>query len=255
MSFRNIAIKLSALLFLSFSALPAVAEKITIAVASNFTAAMADIVAQFEQGTGHVVEVSYGSSGKIYAQIINGAPFQIFLSADQAKPQALEKAGVTVPGTRFTYAIGTLTLWSTNPDLIDEKASVLRQGRFNKLALANPTLAPYGVAALEVLRQLKLEEVTRPKWVQGENIAQTFQFVATGNADIGFIALSQIMNHGEITRGSAWIVPDELHEPIRQDAVLLRRGGNSKAARDFLEFMRGETVAGIVASYGYKVDQ
>lgn len=239
------------------------AEKITLAVASNFTGAMKEIAAAFEQQSGHQVDLVFGSSGKFAAQISNGAPFQAFFSADQAKPVALENNGLAVPGSRFTYAMGTLALWSADPGLIDGHSGVPQrlpvERSFNKLAMANPKLAPYGAAALAVLRALQLEAATRGQWVQGENIAQTYQFVASGNADIGFVALSQILakgdeTDGEVKEGSAWIVPETLHPPIRQDAVLLRRGEDSPATREFLMFVRSEKAAGIIQSHGYRID-
>lgn len=229
----------------------AFAEQIKVAVASNFAAAMNDIVAEFEQHSGHKVLLSFGSSGKFYAQIKNGAPFHVFFSADQAKPAALEKAGLVVADSRFTYASGTLALWSRKIDLTDRGSTIMRGGKFNKLALANPRLAPYGQAAVEVLENLQLKEITQDKWVQGENIAQTWQFVSTGNADIGFVALSQIMSEGKIVEGSAWIVPPPLHSPIDQDAVLLRKGENSEAARALLEFVRSDQSREIIEAYGY----
>lgn len=227
------------------------AEQLTVAVASNFTAPMREIAAAFERDSGHRVRLAFGSSGKFYAQIQHGAPFDIFFSADSAKPRALEKAGLAVPGSRFTYAVGRLALWSRDAKLVRGGPRVLEEGGFNKLALANPRLAPYGAAAVQVLRNLGLEEATSPQWVQGENIAQAYQFVASGNADLGFVALSQLDRNGEIDPGSAWIVPDELHNPIRQDAVLLKRGADSGAARALLHFVRGETAAAIIESYGY----
>lgn len=230
----------------------ALAEEINVAVASNFTSAMNDIVAEFEQHSGHKVLLSFGSSGKIYAQIKNGAPFQAFFSADQAKPAALQEDGLVVGHSRFTYAVGALALWSSKPGLVDDKASILKRGNFNKLALANPRLAPYGLAAVEVLESLQLKNATEPKWVQGENIAQTWQFVSTGNADIGFVALSQIMSEGKIVEGSVWVVPADLHSPIKQDAVLLRKGANSEAAIALLNFVRGEQSRKIIEAYGYR---
>lgn len=229
----------------------ALAEEIKVAVASNFTAAMNDIVAEFEQHSGHKVLLSFGSSGKFYAQIKNGAPFQAFFSADQAKPAALEEDGLVVAHSRFTYAVGALALWSSKPGLVDDKAGILKRGNFNKLALANPRLAPYGLAAVEVLESLQLKNAIEPKWVQGENIAQTWQFVSTGNADIGFVALSQIMSEGKIVEGSAWVVPADLHSSIKQDAVLLRKGANSEAAVALLNFVRGEQARKIIEAYGY----
>lgn len=247
---RLIAIALSYLLLSTANA-----EEIHAAVAANFTAAMKEIVAQFEKSSEHRVALSFGSSGKIFAQIQNGAPFQVFLSADQAKPQALEVAGLAVSGSRFTYAVGALALWSSKPDVVDEDYTRLKNGDFNKLALANPKLAPYGAAAVEVLDALKLKQATEPKWVMGENIAQTYQFVATGNADLGFVALSQIMDKGHVKEGSSWIVPDELYSPIRQDAVLLRVAKDSAGAKALLAYLRGDEARQIIASYGYTTKQ
>lgn len=238
--------------FLASANAPTLAEELTVAVASNFTAAMKEIAAEFEKASGHRVKLAFGSSGKFYAQIKNGAPFQVFFSADTAKPTALERDGLAVPGSRFTYAEGSLALWSADPALVDDRTSVLKRGQFRKLALANPKLAPYGQAAVEVLRNLDLEETTRAKWVQGENIAQTYQFVATGNADLGFVALSQVVRGGRVKEGSAWIVPGDLYSAIRQDAVLLQRGAESDGAAEFLQFVRGEKARAIIESYGYR---
>ncbi|MCX2779721.1 molybdate ABC transporter substrate-binding protein [Microbulbifer thermotolerans] len=225
-----------------------------VAVASNFTPAMKEIAAEFEKSTGHRVILSFGSSGKFYAQIKNGAPFQLFFSADTAKPEALEREGFTVPGSRFTYAIGGLVLWSASSDLLSDGISVLREGTYNRLALANSKLAPYGVAAEEVLHNLGLQKSTQAKWVRGENIAQTYQFVASGNAELGFVALSQVMHNGRIDTGATWIVPSHLYHPIRQDAVLLS-GSNSAAAAAFLRFVRGDKARAIIRSYGYRLPE
>ena len=229
-------------------------ENIHVAVAANFTAAMKDIAAQFEKSSEHKINLSFGSSGKIFAQIQNGAPFQVFFSADQAKPEALEKTGLTVPGSRFTYAIGVLALWSAKPDFVNDDASRLKNGDFNKLALANPKLAPYGAAAMEALENLKLKQATEPKWVQGENIVQTYQFVATGNAELGFVALSQIMDKRHIKGGSSWIIPSNLYNPIRQDAVLLKSAKDNTAANALLEYLRSSEARAIIHSYGYKTE-
>lgn len=239
---------------LVLTATPVSAEKITVAVASNFTAAMKDIVTEFEKASGHKVALSFGSSGKILAQIKHGAPFQAFFSADQTKPAVLEEDGLVVANSRFTYAIGGLVLWSTKPGIADEHTTVLKNRTFNKLAMANPKLAPYGRAAVQVLQNLNLENNTRDKWVQGENIAQTYQFVATGNTDLGFVALSQVMSKGHINGGSAWIIPRHLYQPIRQDAVLLRRGEDSQGARELLKFIRGSNAGAILESYGYQTE-
>mgnify|MGYP003875473341 FL=1 len=240
------------MLLLALVSKTALAETIHVAAASNFTAPMKEIVRQFEQASGHKVRLSFGSSGKFFAQIRHGAPFQVFFSADQAKPKALEQAGYTVKQSRFTYAIGALALWSATDGIEMTNAAPLRQGKFHKLALANPKLAPYGAAAVEVLENLSLTQATRSKWVQGENIAQTYQFTGTGNADVGFVSLSQVMAGGNIKRGSTWIIPESLYSPIRQDAVLLKRGENSEAARALLRFVKSEQGKTIIGSYGYK---
>lgn len=229
-------------------------EEVHIAVAANFTAAMKDIVTQFEKKSEHEVILSFGSSGKIFAQIQHGAPFHVFLSADQAKPELLEKAGLAVPGSRFTYAVGALALWSTKPGFVDKDYTRLKSGDFNKLALANPKLAPYGAAAVDVLQALKLKQTTESKWVMGENIAQTYQFVATGNADLGFVALSQIMDKGHVTEGSSWIIPGELYRPIRQDAILLKNAKGRAGAKALLEYLRSDEARAIIHGYGYKTE-
>lgn len=234
--------------------LPLRAEELTVAVASNFAVPMREIAAAFEQTSGQRVRLAFGSSGKFYAQIRSGAPFQVFLSADQSKPKALEEAGLAVPGSRFTYAVGALALWSRNADLIQGGPQILQQGSFRKLALANPRLAPYGAAAVEVLERLDAVEATRARWVRGENIAQAYQFVASGNAELGFVALSQIIADGKVTVGSSWLVPAGMHQPIRQDAVLLTRGAASEGARALLDFMRSERARAVIAAYGYRSD-
>ncbi|GAB3106043.1 molybdate ABC transporter substrate-binding protein [Pseudomaricurvus hydrocarbonicus] len=221
------------------------------AAASNFTATMKDLTRSFEQETGHQVILSFGSSGKFYAQISHGAPFQAFFSADQAKPIALEKAGLAIPGSRITYAEGSLALWSAKPDFANQGEKTLVQRDFRKLALANPRLAPYGQAAMEVLKNLDQVDATRNKWVQGENISQTYQFIDSGNAEMGFVAAPQILKRGKITKGSAWIIPHELYNPIRQDAVILEKGKNSPATHELMEFMRSSRARKIIESYGY----
>lgn len=239
--------------FLASSSVAALAEEVTVAVAANFTAPMKQIAADFEKATGHKVVLSFGASGKFYAQIKNGAPFQLFLSADDEKPAQLEKDGLTVPGSRFTYAIGTLVLWSAKPGFVDPKGEVLRKGTYNKVSIANPKLAPYGTAAIEVLTRQGLLDAVSPKFVQGENIAQTFQFVSSGNADLGFVALSQVMQDGKITSGSAWIVPGSLHAPIRQDAVLLLKGKGNAAAEGLATYLKTDKVKAYIRTYGYEI--
>jgi molybdate transport system substrate-binding protein len=234
-------------------ALPAQAAEVNVAVAANFTAPMKVIAAEFEKATGHKAKMSFASSGKFYAQIKNGAPFQVILSADDTTPAKLEAEGLGVPGSRFTYAIGTLVLWSTKPGLVDANASVLRSGNYNKLAIANPRLAPYGKAAVEVLAGMGLLAGARAKFVMGENIAQTYQFAHTGNADIGFVALSQVMKDGKLTGGSAWIVPARLHTPIRQDALILASGKGNAAASALLDYLKTDKAKAIIRAYGYEI--
>lgn len=230
------------------------AEQITVASASNFTQAMELLIAEFESLSDHSVQTVYGSSGRLYAQIINGAPFDVFFSADQDKAERLEAEGLIAAGSRFTYAIGALVLWSKEPGLMTDNAEVLRRGEYRKLALANPRLAPYGVAAVEVLQRLGLTESSRDRWILGENIAQTFQFVDTANAELGFVALSQVLVDDRLQTGSGWIVPTELYTPIRQDVVLLNRTDSEQAAREFLDFIRSDTARAIIESYGYRVE-
>ena len=246
---KSIMVAVVSLLF----AVPAMAAEVHVAVAANFTAPMKQIVAEFEKETGHKVVLSFGASGKFYAQIKNGAPFKILLSADDEKPIQLVKDGLAVADSRFTYAIGTLVLWSAKPGFVDGKGEVLNKGSFNKIAIANPKLAPYGTAAIELLTKRGLLAAITPKFVQGENISQTFQFVSTGNAELGFIALSQVMNDGAITNGSAWIVPGSMHSPIRQDAVLLTTGKDNAAAKALLTYLKSERVKKSIRLYGYQI--
>src|SRR5690606_21310070 len=241
-------LRIVCLLIVGLCSARANAEEILVAVASNFTAAMNALVAEFEQSNDHKVKVAFGSAGRFYAQIKNGAPFQLFLSADQATAAALEQEGLAVPGSRFTYALGALVLWS-HAATVDETR--LTKGNYRKLALANPKLAPYGVAAMEVLEGLNLTAATQARWVMGENIAQTYQFVSSGNADLGFVALAQIVDKKHKQQGAIWIVPPHLYRPIRQDAVLLQRGQSSVVARQFLEFMQTDSAKKIINSYGY----
>lgn len=245
--FRRVQRSLLLLLSLQIACTPA--ETLTLAVASNFANPMREIASAFEQETEHSVRLAFGSSGKLTAQILQGAPFQAFFSADQTKPQLLIERGVATPGSQFTYALGGLALWSTTP--ASDPRMILQSGNFDKLALANPRLAPYGAAAIEILERLNLKAATQDKWVQGENIAQTYQFVDSGNAAIGFVATSQIVENGELATGSAWIIPSSLHSPIRQDAVLLGAQPGS-AARQFMRFMQSSTAQNIINSYGYQ---
>jgi len=227
------------------------AAQVNVAVAANFAAPMQKIAQAFEQETGHKAVLSMGSTGHFYAQIRNGAPFQILLAADDETPVKIEKEGLGVAGSRFTYAIGRLVVWSKQPGFVDDRGDVLRSGQFQRIAIANPKLAPYGAAALEAMTQLGVLQALRPKWVQAENIAQTYQFIATENAPLGFVALSQVMSNGKITHGSAWIVPSHLHAPLQQDAILLTKGIDNPAAIALLHFLRTDRVKLLIRSFGY----
>jgi molybdate transport system substrate-binding protein len=239
-------------LLLALIAHAACAAEVQVAVAANFTAPMRRIAASFEQATGHKAQLAFGSTGKFYAQIRNGAPFDVLLAADDETPVRLEKEALAVAGSRFTYSIGQLALWSAKPGYVDAEGTVLRQGAFRHLALANPKLAPYGAAAVETLDKLGLLAALQPKFVQGENIAQTFQFVSTGNAELGFVALSQVVEGGKLKSGSAWVVPSSLHAPIRQDAVLLARGKDNPAALALLQYLKEDEARAIIKAYGYE---
>jgi molybdate transport system substrate-binding protein len=229
----------------------AFAAEVQVAVAANFTAPMQKIAADFERDSGHKALLAFGSTGKFYAQIRNGAPFEVFFAADDETPARLEKEGFAVAGSRFTYAIGQLALWSAQPGYVDDKGAVLKQGAFAHLAIANPKLAPYGAAAAETLNRLGLLAALQPKFVQGENIAQTFQFVSTGNAELGFVALSQVSEGGKLKSGSAWVVPSALHAAIRQDAAILVRGKDNPAARALMKYMKEDKARAIIRAYGY----
>ena len=241
----------AALLLAGILARQVAADEVQVAVAANFTAPMQRIAADFEKETGHKAQLAFGATGKFYAQIKNGAPFEVLLAADDETPGKLARENAAVPDSRFTYAIGTLVLWSSRPGYVDDQGDVLRRGDFAHLAIANPKLAPYGQAAVEAMSALKLNEALTPKLVQGENIGQTFQFVSTGNAELGFIALSQVMKDGKIGEGSAWIVPGNLHQPIRQEAVLLLPGKDRPAAAALLKYLRSEKARTVIRSFGY----
>lgn len=231
------------------------ADDIHVAVASNFTGPISAIAKEFETRYPHRVMVSSGSSGKLYAQIRHGAPYHILFSADQEKPALLEKEGFAVPGSRFTYAIGKLVLWSSRPDMITATTSphqLLVQDKVKRIALANPRLAPYGAAAEDVLEALGIKEQTRSRWVQGENIAQTYQFVRTGNADLGFVALSQLISGPDNAPGAYLSLAENLYRPILQDAVLLNKGQAEAAAQLFLTFVLGDAAAKLIQSFGYE---
>jgi molybdate transport system substrate-binding protein len=232
------------------------AGEVTVAVSANFTAPMQKIAQVFEQDTGHKAQLAFGATGKFYAQIKNGAPFAVLLAADDETPARLEKEGLAVAGTRFTYATGRLALWSKTPSLVDDQGDVLRGNRFEKLgihkiALADPKLAPYGAAAMEVMTHLGVWPAVKTKLVQGESIGQTYQFVSTENAQLGFVALSQISFDGRITQGSAWVVPQSMHTPLKQDAVLLNAGKDNAAAIALLKYLQADKAKTIIRQYGY----
>jgi molybdate transport system substrate-binding protein len=229
------------------------AGEVRVAVASNFAAPLERIAVLFQQESGHTLKVSPGSSGKFYAQITGGAPFDVLLSADDAIPKRLLQEGKAVEGSRFVYATGRLVLWSAQPDFVDAKGAVLNRGGFNKLAIADPRLAPYGVAAKETLEKLTMWNAMQEKLVKGENVTQTYQFAASENAELAFVALSQVMRDGKITAGSWWLVPSEFHKPIRQSAVLLSGAKDTVAAKAFLAFLKSEKAAAVIRSFGYEV--
>jgi len=230
----------------------ALAEEAHVAVAANLAAPMRILAADFERTTGHKLLLSAGASGKLYAQIKSGAPFDVFLSADEEAAVALEKEGAAVKGSRFTYAIGRLVLWSAKPELVDGQGRVLASGDFKHLALASPHLAPYGAAAEQTLTRLGLLATLRPRLVQGESIGQTYGFVASGNAELGFVALSQVYENGRIGKGSAWIVPADLYRPLRQDAVLLLPGRGKPVAMTLMAFLKSDQAKTVLRSFGYE---
>ena len=233
---------------------PAAAE-VKVAVAANFTAPCEEIARAFEKASGHHVAISSGSTGKLAAQIRNGAPFEVLLAADAERPALLEKDGTAVAGSRFTYALGRLVLWSPDPALVDGAGKVLASGSFRHLAIANPSLAPYGAAAEQVIEGLGLRQRLAPLLVQGEDIGQTWQFVASGAAELGFVALSQVRAAGGgaagKVKGSLWIVPEASYRPIAQQAVLLAKGRDNPGAPEFMDFLKGGEARAILERYGY----
>ena len=224
---------------------------VLVAVAANFSKPMTEIVSQFEKATGHSAKLSFGSSGKFVSQLENGGPFEVLLSADEKGPEKLEQAGLTVPNSRFVYALGKLVLWSATPNFVDDEGKILMTSNFKHLALADPKVAPYGAAAIDVLKKLKLFEKLQPLFVQGENIAQTYQFISTANAELGFLALSQVIENGKIVGGSSWIIPDNLHAPIRQGAVIMKKGAENPAARALIDYLKSIPALAIIKKYGY----
>jgi len=242
---------LAGLALASMFAGSASASPLKVAVAANFTDPAKEIASLFEKASGHKLVLSFGSTGQFYAQISQGAPFEVFLSADKATPAKAISEGHAIKGTEFTYAVGRLVLFSKTPGLVENEQS-LKQAKFSKLAIANPSAAPYGAAAVETMKALGVWDALQPRIVQGQNIAQTFKFTETANADAGFVALSQVVF---LTGGSRWVVPGRYHAPIAQDAVLLKAGSANKAAREFLAFMRSDQARLVIEKFGYGVSE
>jgi molybdate transport system substrate-binding protein len=231
------------------------AETALVAVAANFAVVAAELEEQFEQRSEHRIDLAIGSTGKLFAQIVNGAPFDVLLAADQERPRKLEDQGFAIMGSRRTYAIGQLTLWSSDPErLAGDGAAVLRATDFRSLAIANPRLAPYGEAAVQTLEALGIYAELRSRIVMGENVGQAGAMVASGNAELGLIALSAVVGPGQGQAGSAWVVPTALYSPIRQDLVLLKRRADNLAAREFLNFLNSSFAIEIIEGYGYRVE-
>jgi molybdate transport system substrate-binding protein len=229
------------------------ADEVSVAVAANFTGPMEKIAPAFEKATGHKASVAYGTVGKFYAQIKNGAPFDVLISADDETPIRLEKDGLALAPSRFTYAIGKLVLWSAKPGLVDDKGEVLKRGDFKHLAIANPKVAVYGAAAMEAMKKLGVDNTLEPKLVLGESITQAYQFTASGNAELGFVALSQIYKDGQYASGSYWLVPPALYPQIRQDAVLLTRGKDNAAAAALLNYLKSDAAKQVIRAHGYEL--
>lgn len=229
------------------------AGEVQVAVAANFAGPMEKLAAEFQKDTGHKAVVATGATGKFYAQIKNGAPFEVLLAADDETPARLEKEGKAVAGSRFTYAVGRLVLWSARDVYVDAAGNVLKTGDFKHLSIANPKTAPYGAAAVSTLERLGLRDRLQPRIVQGENIAQAWQFASTGNAELGFVAQSQVWRDGKFTSGSGWIVPASMHDPIRQDAALLNKGNGNPAAQALLQYLRSDKARALIRTFGYEV--
>ena len=228
------------------------ADVVQVAVAANFTAPARALAEVFARTTGHEARLSFGATGAFYTQIKNGAPFDVLLAADDERPARLEKEGDTVPGSRFTYATGQLVLWSAKPGLVDDEGAVLKHGQFGKIAIANPKNAPYGAAAVEAMEKLGLAATLQPKLVTGESIGQTYNFIATGNAELGFVALAQVLEGGKLKSGSMWVVPAQYHAPIIQDAVILNRAASNPAAKAWMELLKTPQSKALIRSYGYE---
>jgi molybdate transport system substrate-binding protein len=245
--------RLSTLILSLLAIATAHADEVQVAVAANFTGPMQVISVLFERDTGHKASLAFGATGKFYAQISNGAPFQVLLAADDETPAKLVKEGNAVAGTAFTYAIGKLVLWSADAKLVDAKGEVLKKGGFKHLSLANPKTAPYGAAGMQVMTKLGVADSIKPLIVQGENISQTHQFISTGAAELGFVAYSQVIKNGTIGSGSGWLVPANLYDPIRQDAVILAKGKDKPAAVALMNYLKGPKAQEVIKSFGYEL--
>jgi molybdate transport system substrate-binding protein len=241
----------SALLFFTAGSLHAAEAQV--AVAANFAEPIKAVAAVLEKTTGHTLKIIVGATGGLYAQIRNGAPFDVMLAADSKTPAQLDADGLALPGSRFTYATGKLVLWSADPNRVDAQGAVLKTGGFRRLAIANPKTAPYGAASIEVMDKLGLSDMLKPKLVQGESIGQTYNFAFTGNAEIGFVAMSQVLEGGRLKSGSMWVVPQTLYAPIRQDAVLLKRGAHNEAALALMRLLKSPNIKDLIRSYGYDI--
>jgi molybdate transport system substrate-binding protein len=247
---RRLLVAAAALVAGLVAAAPAFAAEIQVAVAANFTEPAKAIAEAFAKSTGHRAVLAFGSSGQFYAQMAHGAPYEVFLSADAERPQKAEQEGLGVAGSRFTYAVGRLVLYSKTPGLVDDKGAVLKSRRYAKLSIADPGAAPYGAAAVQTLQKLGLYDAVKPKIVQGSSITQAYQFAATGAAELGFVALSQVVDE---PGGSRWLVPTNLYAPIDQQAILLTTGQDNAAAKAFLAFLKGPQAKAIIRRYGYEV--
>lgn len=250
MHFRGHA---AAVLLFSLVNTPVVAAEVSAAVAANFAVPMERIAALFHKENGHTVKLSLGASGKLYTQIKGGAPFDVFLSADEELPKRLLQEGQAVTGTRFVYATGRLVLWSVQPGLVDEKGAVLNSGKFERLAYANPVVSPYGIATREALTKLTMWNAMQKKLKKGDDVTQAYQLGANESADMAFVALSQVMRDGKVATGSWWLVPAELHNPIRQSAVLLSGSKEEAAAQALLAFMKSEKAKAVMRGFGYEL--
>ena len=246
---RNVARAAVALFFCT----SCLADEAQVAVAANFAEPIKAIAAVLKKTTGHTIQITLGATGKLYAQIANGAPFDVLLAANSDTPTQLEKDGLAQPGSRFTYATGKLVLWSADTAKVDGKGEVLKTTGLRKVAYANPKVAPYGAASVEVMDKLGLTATLAPKLVQGESIGQAFTFAYTGNADAGFVALSQVLEGGKLKSGSMWVIPQNLYTPIQQDAVVLQRGANNPATQALVKLLKSPNIKDLIRSYGYGI--